>query len=555
MNVVTATKGSNAVTIVDNVPRDSQGSREIGFSVPDRYNASDILFDNLDAGRGDRPAVIGAFGVRTYRDLCADASRYGNALVRAGLQKGDRVLLFLDDGPAYPAALFGAIRAGFVPILINTLTPPDLLNFYLADSSAKMAVVEASHASTFDETTRKGTALEQLVTVGASTPTVSSISEQAFLQDCSATLEAAPTTRDDMCFWQYSSGSTGRPKGIVHLQHDMLYTAESYGKHVLKISENDICFSVPKIFFAYGLGNSLTFPFYVGAASILLSGQPRAKPVLEAITKHRPTIFFGLPTLYNSLVNSDEVSGADFSSIRLCLSAAEVLSPEVAEAWKSLSGHNIVEGLGSTEVLHIYLSNTPEQRKIGAAGIRVPGYEIMLKDLDGNEVADEEQGVLWVRGDSNAPAYWNRPDKTADTMRADGWIYTGDRMMRDQDGFYHFLGRADDLVKVSGQWVYPLEVELCVTDHPLVRECAVLALEMADRRMTLQAYVVLNEPSENKAETAALLKDYVKKKLLPYKYPRTVVFLDSLPKTGTGKIDRQALKASDLSNIPRVTCI
>jgi benzoate-CoA ligase family protein len=386
--------------------------------------------------------------------------------------------------------------------------------------------------------------------VGASTPTVSSISEQAFLQDRSATLEAAPTTRDDMCFWQYSSGSTGRPKGIVHLQHDMLYTAESYGKHVLKISENDICFSVPKIFFAYGLGNSLTFPFYVGAASILLSGQPRAKPVLEAITKHRPTIFFGLPTLYNSLVNSDEVSGADFSSIRLCLSAAEVLSPEVAEAWKSLSGHNIVEGLGSTEVLHIYLSNTPEQRKIGAAGIRVPGYEIMLKDLDGNEVADEEQGVLWVRGDSNAPAYWNRPDKTADTMRADGWIYTGDRMMRDQDGFYHFLGRADDLVKVSGQWVYPLEVELCVTDHPLVRECAVLALEMADRRMTLQAYVVLNEASENKAETAALLKDYVKKKLLPYKYPRTVVFLDSLPKTGTGKIDRQALKASDLSNLP-----
>ena len=511
MNVVTATKGSNAVTIVDNVPRDSQGSREIGFSVPDRYNASDILFDNLDAGRGDRPAVIGAFGVRTYRDLCADASRYGNALVRAGLQKGDRVLLFLDDGPAYPAALFGAIRAGFVPILINTLTPPDLLNFYLADSSAKMAVVEASHASTFDETTRKGTALEQLVTVGASTPTVSSISEQAFLQDCSATLEAAPTTRDDMCFWQYSSGSTGRPKGIVHLQHDMLYTAESYGKHVLKISENDICFSVPKIFFAYGLGNSLTFPFYVG---------------------------------------SNEASGADFSSIRLCLSAAEVLSPEVAEAWKSLSGHNIVEGLGSTEVLHIYLSNTPEQRKIGAAGMRVPGYEIVLKDLDGNEVADEEQGVLWVRGDSNAPAYWNRPDKTADTMRADGWIYTGDRMMRDQDGFYHFLGRADDLVKVSGQWVYPLEVELCVTDHPLVRECAVLALEMADRRMTLQAYVVLNEPSENKAETAALLKDYVKKKLLPYKYPRTVVFLDSLPKTGTGKIDRQALKASDLSNIP-----
>lgn len=532
---------------VDTCPRDNAGVREIGFAVAEQYNASSILFDNLAAGRGDRLAVIGDFGVRTYAELCADAARYGNALIKAGLKRGDRVLLFLDDGPSYPTAMFGAIRAGFVPILINTLTPSALLNFYLIDLSARVAIVDAAFIGTFDAAARQGTQLETVVVVRGDAP-AGDITEADFLKDAGTALEAADTRRDDMAFWQYSSGSTGRPKGIVHLQHDMLYAVLAYGKSVLDITENDICFSVPKIFFAYGLGNSLAFPFAVGASSVLLAGQPKARLVLDAIAKHRPTLFFGLPTLYNALNNAPEAASTDFDSIRLCLSAAEVLSPEVAEAWKKLSGHDIVEGLGSTEVLHIYLSNTADKRKVGSAGLRVPGYEIALKDMDGDDVPDEEQGVLWVRGNSNAPTYWNRPDKTADTMRADGWIYTGDRMKRDADGFYFFLGRADDLVKVSGQWVYPLEVELCVTDHPLVREAAVLALEMADRRMTLQGYIVLEDLGADKEKAAAALKDYVKTTLLPYKYPRTIVFLDTLPKTGTGKIDRQALKAADLTN-------
>jgi benzoate-CoA ligase family protein len=547
MTAIRKKEETTLVAVIDSCPRDSAGAREIRFTVPEQYNASAILFDNLAAGRGELPAVVGDFGVRTYAQLCAEAARYGNALLKAGLAQGDRVLLFLDDGPSYPAAMFGAIRAGLVPILINTLTPSELLNFYLADSSARVAIVDGTFLGTFDAAARKNTQLETVVVVRGDAPT-GDVTEAEFLKGHDTTLEAAETRRDDMAFWQYSSGSTGRPKGIVHLQHDMLYTALSYGKHVLNITENDICFSVPKIFFAYGLGNSLTFPFAVGASSVLLTGQPKAKPVLEAIAKHRPTLFFGLPTLYNSLNNAPEAANIDFSSIRLCLSAAEVLSPEVAEAWKKLSGRDIVEGLGSTEVLHIYLSNTAEKRKVGSAGLRVPGYEIALKDLDGNDVPDDEQGVLWVRGDSNAPTYWNRPDKTADTMRAGGWIYTGDRMKRDRDGFYFFLGRADDLVKVSGQWVYPLEVELCITDHPLVREAAVLALEMADRRMTLQGYIVLENPDADKEKAAAALKDHVKATLLPYKYPRTIVFLDALPKTGTGKIDRQALKAADLTS-------
>lgn len=534
----------DVLTIADGVPRDSPSAREIGFSVPERYNASAILFDNLHRGRGDHPAVIGPAGSRSYDELCADAARFGHALRSLGLRRGDRVLLFLDDTPAYPAAFFGAIRAGFVPILVNTATPPDLLNFYLGDAGARVAVANAEFADRFSEAACAGTALERLILTNGPVSArlgIEAVAAGELTAGSPDRLEAADTGRDDMAFWQYSSGSTGRPKGIVHLQHDMAYTAVSYARHVLQIRPDDICYSVPKIFFAYGLGNSITFPFSVGATSVLTPGQPRPEPIFDAIGTYRPTLFFGLPTLYTALTKAAEAARADLSSLRLCMSAAEVLSSEVAEAWRRLSGLDIVEGLGSTEVLHIYLSNTPERRKAGAAGLRVPGYEVALRDMDGRDVGDEEEGVLWVRGDSNAPTYWNRPDKTAETMREDGWIYTGDRMSRDGEGFFSFRGRADDLIKVSGQWVYPLEVELCLADHPAVHECAVLAVELADRRMTLEAFVVPNEPPSDAAALTSALQDHIKATLLPYKYPRRVHYLRELPKTGTGKIDRQAL--------------
>jgi benzoate-CoA ligase family protein len=344
-----------------------------------------------------------------------------------------------------------------------------------------------------------------------------------------------------MAFWMYSSGSTGRPKGIVHLQHDMPYTAQSYARSILKLRPDDICFSVPKIFFAYGFGNSITFPYSAGGASLLMPGQPKPANIFEAIARYRPTVFFGLPTLYTALTKAPEAAEADFSSIRLTVSAAEILSAEVFNAWKTLTGLEIVEGLGSTEVLHVYLSNTVERKKLGSAGSRVPGYELGLKDKYGKDVPDGSEGILWVRGDSNTPLYWNRPDKTAESIREGGWIYTGDRFSRDEDGFYFFRGRADDLVKISGQWVYPMEVELCLADYPNVRECAVLAVELPDRRMTLKAFVVLNDQACGAEATTRILQDYVKQKLLPHKYPRIIEFLDTLPKTGTGKIDRQAL--------------
>ncbi len=535
---------SAPLEISDQVPADSAGAREIGFSIPSLYNASRVLFDNLERGNRDRLALTGPLGNVTYAELCDNASRWGHGLISLGLKRGDRVLMFMDDTPAYPAAFFGAVRAGFVPLLINTLTPPDLLQFYLSDSGATVAIADAEFCTRFDEVACQDTALRTLIVVNgeASRHAVAkTVIAKDWLPGFSNKLAEAGTHRNEMAFWMYSSGSTGRPKGIVHLQHDMAYSDQAYARNFLKLTSSDICFSVPKMFFAYGFGNSVTFPFSVGAATLLLPGQPKPQTIFEAIARYRPTVFFGLPTLYTALTKAEGADKADLASLRIAVSAAEVLSAEVFQGWKALTGLEIVEGLGSTEVLHIYLSNRQEKKKLGAAGLRVPGYEIALKDSNGRDVGDDEEGILWVRGNSNTPLYWNRPDKSAETIREAGWIYTGDRFVRDADGFYFFRGRADDLIKISGQWVYPLEVELCLAEHPDVRECAVFAAELPDRRMTLKAVVVMNKAAADDRETAKRLQDFVKAKLLPYKYPREIKFTDELPKTGTGKIDRQAV--------------
>jgi benzoate-CoA ligase family protein len=530
--------------IQDSVPFDAPGAREIGFNIPARYNASEVLFRNLNEGH--RLALTGPCGQVTYHELCAAAERWGNAFLSLGLHRGDRIVFFLDDTPVYPAAFFGAVLAGLVPLLINLLTPSDLLQFYLADSGATVAVTEAACVEKFNATACANTELKTLVIVNgqaSSASSVGTINAASWLPAFSTTLVPADTHRDEMAFWMYSSGSTGRPKGIVHLQHDMIYTDLAYARSILRLTADDICFSVPKIFFAYGFGNSITFPFCAGAASLLLPGQPKPAAIFEAIAAFRPTVFFALPTLYTALAKAPERSRADLSSLRLAVSAAEILSAEVFNAWKGLSGLEVVEGLGSTEVLHIYLSNTPQRKKLGSAGMRVPGYEVVLRDREGKVVAEGDEGILWVRGHSSTPLYWNRPEQSAETIREGGWIYTGDRFVCDTDGFYFFRGRADDLVKISGQWVFPLEVELCLADHPDVRECAVLALELPDRRTTLKAFVVMNEAGFDAERMKMMLQDYVKQRLVPYKYPRIIEFRDDLPKTGTGKIDRQALRA------------
>ncbi len=522
--------------LADPVSDDVPGAVEVGFDKTQHPNCAAILWDNL-ARNPDSLALVGPSGQMTYRELIAEAARWGNAFAAAGLTPGDRIALFLDDTPAYPAAFFGAVRAGFVPVLLNIQTPPETLAYFLRDSGAHLSVTEAAFADLFTDLAAQGDVAGPVVVVNG--PAGAHRPAAAFLRGQPSELAPAPTGPDDMAFWMYSSGSTGRPKGIVHLHHDMAYTQATFGRHVLNLHPDDICFSVPKTYFAYGFGNSVTFPFSVGAATLYLPGQPTPSAVLSAIDSYRPTVFFGLPTLYTALTRSAGAGRHDLSSLRQSMSAAEILSDEVAGAWKQLVGHSPTEGLGSTEMLHVYLSNRLGDPRSGAAGARVPGYEIRLENPDGQPAAPGEEGVMLVRGQSSAPCYWNRPDKTAETMQGD-WIHTGDRFV-ERDGHYYFQGRVDDLIKVSGQWVWPLEVERCLNAHPDIHECAVLAEELADKRMALRAVVCLAPGVAPGEAQTKLLRDHVKARLAPYKAPRLFDYVEEIPKTGTGKIDRQAL--------------
>jgi acyl-coenzyme A synthetase/AMP-(fatty) acid ligase len=326
---------------------------------------------------------------------------------------------------------------------------------------------------------------------------------------------------------------------VVHRHRDVPYAAAAYGAQVLKLVPGDICFSVPKIFFAYGFGNSVLFPMATGASAVLMQGRPDPQRIFAALRRHRPSVFFGLPTLYTALTHSPGFGLTDTGSLRLCLSAAEVLSPDIAAAWRDQTGLPVIEGLGSTEMLHIYLSNSPARQMPGSAGQVVPGYAVRLVDGDGNPAQGE--GIMQVRGGSMMPAYWNRPDKDAESLRG-GWLHTGDRFTVDAEGFFYFKGRADDLVKVSGQWVWPMEIEHALNDHPDVREACVLATDLPDGRTGIAAVVALRAGLAGDAAMTRSLQDHAKSRLLPHKYPRQVVYLDDLPKTGTGKIDRQALK-------------
>jgi benzoate-CoA ligase family protein len=538
MALYEAEKLRQSAPIEDPVGDKTVGAAELGFSKEDHPNCSEILWSNLERNPS-KLAVIGPAGSRTYAELVKDASRWGNAFKAAGLKRGDRIPFFLDDTPVFPAAFFGAVRAGFVPVLLNIQTKADTLNFFLKDTGARIALCEASLADSFAGEALEGTLLQQTIIVNGLANAAGHLGADTFLKGAAEELKCADTAPDDMAFWMYSSGSTGRPKGIVHLHHDMAYVDAAFGKSVLCLKPDDIGFSVPKAYFAYGFGNSLLFPFSVGATSLLLPGQPRPDAVLDAVEKYRPTVIFGLPTLYTALIHAGGIEGRDLSSLRLSMSAAEVLSQEVYGAWKRLTGHGPTEGLGSTEMLHIYLSNPLDDHRIGSAGTRVPGYEIRLETRDGQPVKPGEEGLMFVRGHSSAPCYWNRPDKTAETMRGD-WLYTGDRFI-ERDGFFYFQGRADDLIKVSGQWVWPLEVERCLNEHPDVHECAVIAHKLPDERMTLRAVVKLRPGVDGNDLRSKILCDFIKSKLQPHKYPRIIEYVEEIPKTGTGKIDRQAL--------------
>ncbi|MFG5379949.1 benzoate-CoA ligase family protein [Yoonia sp. R2-816] len=537
--ITKAAQPSMGYSAVDPLADDHATAQAIGFDKSRHRNCSGILWQNLARNPSHR-ALTGPAGDLTYSDLIEAAARWGNAFCKAGLARGDRIAFFLDDTPIFVAAFYGAVRAGFVPVLLNTQTKSDLVQFYLEDSGAQLAVVDACFAAVFSDDVIGASRIDRIVIANGDARGDRFTQADQFLESALSTLAAADTAPDDMAFWMYSSGSTGRPKGIVHLHHDPAYIDASYAAHILKLQAGDICYSVPKAYFAYGFGNSLVFPFAAGATTMLVPGQPRPEIVLEAIEQYGPTVFYGLPTLYTALARHPDIEARDLSSLRQSMSAAEILSEDVYKAWKARIGHGPTEGLGSTEMLHIYLSNRLDDHRLGAAGAAVPGYEVRLETVDGTPATPGEDGVMLVRGHSSAPFYWNRDDKTRETMRGD-WIYTGDRFI-ERDGYYYYQGRADDLVKVSGQWVWPLEVERCLNEHPDVHESAVFAQQLEDRRTVLRAVVSLVPVAAADATTMrTALRDYVKSRLTPYKAPRLIEFVAELPKTGTGKIDRQAL--------------
>lgn len=507
------------------------------LNLPDAFNAADFFVDrNILEGRGDKVAVVCEDRSFTYRQIQAEMNRFGNALKSLGVRMEERVALLLLDTEIYPQAFFGAIKIGAVPVCLNTMNRSQDFQFYLNDCRARVLVVDSLLLEQIEPIRGNLPFLKKIIVAnGPATGNDLNLTELKASQ--SDVLGTAPTCRDDACFWLYSSGSTGSPKGTIHLQHDMVYSARTYGAHILDIKEDDVFFSAAKLFFAYGLGNGVYFPFCVGATAVYLPQRPTPAYVYETVRRHRPTLFFGVPTLYGQML---EEEGA-MDGVRLCVSAGEALPAPYLHRWKARFQLDILDGIGSTEMAHIFISNRPGEIAPGSSGRVVPGYEARIVDENMHDIPVGEIGTLLVKGDSAAALYWNKHEKTRQTMMGE-WINTGDKYFCDEQGNFQCAGRSDDMLKVGGIWVSPNEVESCLIGHPAVMECAVIGAPDEDNLVKPMAFVVLNKqqaPSEN-IETE--LKEYVKANLALYKYPRWIRFLDELPKTATGKIKRFELR-------------
>jgi benzoate-CoA ligase family protein len=508
----------------------------------ERMNAATIFVDrNVAEGRGDRIAIYCGEQQVSYAEVLANTNRVGNALRSLDVRIENRVLLLLLDCPELAYSFFGAMKIGAVPIPVNTLMKPPDYEYVLNDSRAVVAIVSAALLPQLAAIPRERLRyLRQVVVVGGEAEGHLSFDE--LLTGASTELEAEEMSKDDAAFWLYSSGSTGFPKGCVHLHHDMLFCAEYYARGILQIGERDRTFSVAKLFFAYGLGNGLYFPFYVGASTVLFPGRPEPAAIFEQVERYRPTLFFSVPTSYAALLAAG--GEHDFSSVRQGISAGEALPRAIFDRFLERYGVEILDGIGSTEILHIFISNRTGQVRPGASGVVVPGYEAKLLDDDGNPVPTGEIGNLLVKGDSTCAMYWNKHAQTARTILGE-WIKTGDKYYQDEDGYYWYAGRSDDMLKVSGIWVSPIEIENTLMDHPAVLEAGVVARQDADELVKPHAFVVLQAGFEGGEPLAAELKEFVKDKIAPYKYPRWIEFVPELPKTATGKTQRFKLRARE----------
>lgn len=502
------------------------------LELPERYNAAtDLLDRNLKDGRGGKVAIHWAGPDITYSDLFKLSCGAARLLLDRGVRREERVLVVADDSPGWVAAFLGAMRIGAIPVPVNPLLQhSEDYDHYIADSIARVVVVDAMTEPKVRPAVERAT---------VSPPQVVHVDDLKPGDE----LDPAPTRRDDMAFWLYSSGSTGLPKAVVHLQHDIACTCVTYADQVLGINSRDTTFSTTKLFHAYGFGNNMSFPYWVGASTILHSGRPTPASVLDTIEKRRPTLLFSAPTLYNAILNTEGAKNRDLSSIRHCVAAAEALPAEVWRRWKDTYGLTILDGVGSTEMLHIYCSNRLDAVKPGSSGKPVPGYELKILDDQGDPVAVGSAGDLYVKGDSALALYWAQHEKTKRSVLGD-WFFTGDRYRVDDDGFYWYEGRSDDMIKVSGLWVSPIEIESALLEHPAVGESAVVGVA-AEGFTRIKAFVILKGDAVPGDGLVAELQDHCKSRLQRFQYPHVIEFVPELPKTLTGKIQRYRLREQD----------
>ena len=504
------------------------------------YNAAqDLVGRNLAAGRGNKIAYIDDAGRYTYGDLARRVDRCANALTGLGIQREQRVLLALLDTIDFPMTFLGAIKAGIVPVAVNTLLTSADYDYMLRDSRATALLVSAALLPTLGPLLDGLPDLMHVIVSGTGTNGHTLLS--TLLETSADQFDAVPTCADEACFWLYSSGSTGAPKGTVHIHSSLDATAELYAKPVLGIVESDVVFSAAKLFFAYGLGNGLTFPLAVGATTILMAERPTPAAVFKRLREHRPTVFYAVPTLYAAMLASPELPGRAELNLRRCISAGEALPENLGKQWSEHFGVDILDGIGSTEMLHIFLSNRPGEVKYGTTGRPVHGYDIRLTDDAGNPTRDGEIGDLWIGGDSAAKEYWNQRDKSRATFQG-WWTKSGDKYSVDTDGCYVYAGRSDDMLKVGGNYVSPVEVESALITHPAVLEAGVVGHDDDARLCKPKAFVVLKSGFTPSAALAEELQVHVKTRLALYKYPRWIEFINELPKTATGKIQRFKLR-------------
>lgn len=504
------------------------------------YNAAVELIDhNLAAGRGNKTAVIDSGGTHSYQALNDAINRFANALGELGILPEQRIVLCLNDSIDFPVCFLGAIKAGVIPVPINTrLTEADCA-YILEDSRATGLFVSSDLMPLFQSHLDSHPALKSVIISDGDAS--ADMSLETLLARQSDAFTAVQTKADDMCFWLYTSGTTGRPKGTVHLHSNLAATADLYARQTLGIQEDDIMFSAAKLFFAYGLGNGLTFPFSVGATVVLLKGPPTPEAVCKILRTEAPTIFYGVPTLFGMLLASGLLPKAGEHSLRFCTSAGEALPADLLSRWQKQVGADILDGIGSTEMLHIFISNRPGDVRPGSTGKPVTGYTIRLTGDDGRAVAQGEMGALEIAGPSSGLMYWNQRDKSCETFHGP-WTRAGDKYRQDEDGYFIYCGRTDDMLKVGGIYVSPFEVEAALIEHEAVLEVAVVGKADADELIKPKAVIVPRDPTADREALAEELKIYAKSKLAAFKYPRWIEFVDELPKTATGKIQRYKLR-------------